>query len=220
MNRPMRTTPVLALALMLAGCGAESRTADGQPADTAGGSRAVAPETGAATPGPTGSPRPARLSDTLPVTVESANPAEWTAGVTRVERTYVGVGTVVATRIARHDDFERLVLELAAGDTVPGYHVEYVDRPVRQCGSGNPVELAGDAWLSVRLEPARAHTEEGQSTIGERRLRPAQPVVLEAVLTCDFEAQVEWVLGVSSPNRYRVLELTDPARLIIDIRGD
>lgn len=216
----MRTRPVLALALVLAGCGADDPTPDGQPADATGASRVDATETDAATPAPAGSRRPARVSDTPAATAEPAHGAEWTARVTGVERTYVGVGTLVATRIGRHDGFERLVLELAAGDTVPGYHVEYVDRPVRQCGSGNPVELAGDAWLSVRLEPARAHTDEGQSTIRERRLRPAQPVVLEAVLTCDFEAQVEWVLGVSSPNRYRVLELTDPTRLIIDIRGD
>ena len=28
-----------------------------------------------------------------------------------------------------------------------------------------------------------------------------------------IRGEVEWVLGVSSPNRYRVMELTNPARL-------
>jgi len=31
---------------------------------------------------------------------------------------------------------------------------------------------------------------------------------------------VTWVLAVQSPNRYRVLELEDPARLVIDVRHE
>lgn len=143
---------------------------------------------------------------------------DWTAGITRVERPHVGMTTLAAVRIARNDGYERFVMELG-GDTVPGYHVEYVDRPVRQCGSGDPIPLEGDGWLMIRLEPARAHTEAGAPTVRERRRRPGQPVILEAVLTCDFEGQVEWVLGVSSPNPYRVLELGSPARLVIDVRS-
>lgn len=208
------------LVLFLAGCGGGDPTPaprSGVPLDSP-----VAAVSGddSARPAPAAVARSARVSEAGEVRREPADTGTWTAGVTRVERTYVGVGTVVATRIARNEGYERLVLELAPGDTLPGYHIEYVDRPVRQCGSGNVVRLAGDAWLSVRLEPARAHTEEGQPTVRQRRLAPRQPVILEAVLTCDFEAQVEWVLGVSSPNRYRVLELSDPARLVVDIRSD
>jgi hypothetical protein len=29
---------------------------------------------------------------------------------------------------------------------------------------------------------------------------------------------VEWVMGVSSPNKYRVLELKSPTRLVIDVK--
>ncbi|MBA4159064.1 MAG: hypothetical protein H0X65_16535, partial [Gemmatimonadetes bacterium] len=44
------------------------------------------------------------------------------------------------------------------------------------------------------------------------------PVLKQLTLICDFEAQVEWVLGVSSPNRFRVIELHEPARLVVDVR--
>jgi hypothetical protein len=82
------------------------------------------------------------------------------------------------------------------------------------------VKIAGDAWLRVRLEPANAHTEAGQSTIETPQVirRLGLPVIKELVSVCDFEAQVEWVLGVSRPNHYRVLELRSPARLVVDVK--
>jgi hypothetical protein len=100
---------------------------------------------------------------------------------------------------------------------MPSYHIEYIDSPVRQCGSGEAVEIAGDAWLAIRVEPANAHTEAGQPTIEERVQRPELEVLRELRMTCDFEAQVVWVLGVSTPNQYRVMELIDPTRLVVDV---
>jgi hypothetical protein len=40
----------------------------------------------------------------------------------------------------------------------------------------------------------------------------------ELELTCDFEAVVTWVLGLESPNRYQVRELSNPPRLVVDVR--
>jgi hypothetical protein len=80
------------------------------------------------------------------------------------------------------------------------------------------VPLAGDGWLMVRFTPAAAHTEAGEPTLPSRELKPGLPIILEARSTCDFEADVEWVFGVSSPNKYRVLELKSPTRLVVDIR--
>jgi hypothetical protein len=80
------------------------------------------------------------------------------------------------------------------------------------------VRLAGDAWLSIRLEPARAHDDAGEVTVAERALRPQLPNVLELRLICDYEAHLEWVVGVRSPQPYRVLRLREPNRLVIDIR--
>jgi hypothetical protein len=125
--------------------------------------------------------------------------------------------TLQAVRVARNDGFDRVVFEYA-GDVLPGYRVEYVDRPVRACGSGDEVPLAGQGWLSVSMQPAQAHTEAGQPTIPERELRPELPVVLELERTCDFEGEVTWVLGNQSPKRFRVLELKGPARLVVDVQ--
>jgi len=140
-----------------------------------------------------------------------------TAGITEKKKALSGAALLTAVRAGQHEKFDRIVFEFT-GDALPGYHVEYIDRPVRQCGSGEATEIAGDGWLAVRMTPAAAHTDAGKATIPFRERKLALGVALELERTCDFEAEVTWVLGVSSPNKYRVLELTKPARLVVDVK--
>lgn len=147
---------------------------------------------------------------------EPAHAPEWTAGIIDRPQPDAPAATLVAVRTAAHDGFDRIVFEFA--EQVPGYHTEYIDRPVRKCGSGNVTQVAGDGWLEVRMYPANAHTEEGQPTVAERERMPNLPVLSELELTCDFEAVVTWVFGVESPNRYQVRELSSPPRLVVDVR--
>jgi len=128
----------------------------------------------------------------------------------------MGVATQTGIRVARQEGYDRVVFEFASNG-LPGYHVAYTDEPVTQCGSGAPVTVAGDGRLLVRMTPARAHDDAGNATITERALAPGLPVVTELALICDFEAHLDWVIGVAAPNHYRVLELRDPTRLVVDI---
>ena len=73
-------------------------------------------------------------------------------------------------------------------------------------------------YLEIRLTGARAHTEAGEATIEHERQRRDLPNVLETVPTCDFEGVVTWVLGVASPEPYRVVRLEGPPRLAVDVR--
>lgn len=173
--------------------------------------RELPPENGA---GIVGADSPSATANNVSE-VRDSDTAGWTASA--VSRPGDSVATLQAVRAARHDGFERIVFEFGAGP-LPGYRVEYVDRPIRQCGSGETVALPGDAWLSVRLEPARAHTEAGQPTVRERQQVLNYEIIKQLNIICDFEAIVEWVVAVGSPNRYRVLELKAPTRLVIDIR--
>jgi hypothetical protein len=149
----------------------------------------------------------------------SAAPAgtEWTAGRREVVRDRAGVATLRAVRLGVNEGFDRMVIEFADGRQ-PGYLVEYVDRPVRQCGSGDPVQIAGDGWLRIRMRPARGHDDQGRATISDRHRTPRMPLIREMRFTCDFEADTEIVIGVGSPNRFRVFEQTDPARLVVDVQ--
>jgi hypothetical protein len=100
---------------------------------------------------------------------------------------------------------------------VPGYHLEYVDAPVRDCGAGDVRAIEGDGWLELRLTPANAHTDDGQPTVKTRELLPRLPIVREVERTCDFEAVVTWVIGTARPNPYRAFELREPYRLVVDV---
>jgi hypothetical protein len=119
--------------------------------------------------------------------------------------------------VGRNAGFDRLVLDF--GDSpVPPYHIEYVDSPVRACGSGEPVPVAGQGWLQVRLRASRAHDEAGNATVRDRQIVATTPVLREVEIICDFEGEVEVVLGVQTPNPYRVLVVPAPNRLIVDVR--
>lgn len=142
---------------------------------------------------------------------------EGTAGIVEKKYEIQSVAVLSKVRTARHDGFDRAVFEFETAE-MPGYHVEYIDKPVRQCGSGNPVNLQGDGWLEIRFQPAQAHTEEGKPTIENREQSPNLKIIKQLKLTCDFEADVTWVLGVASPNKYRVLEIKNPTRLAVDIK--
>lgn len=181
----------------------------------------VLTDTPAATPGATpaaGAPAdPVRPGTPAAPGVDPSTQQPWTAGVRDQVRTVPRPVTLRDVRVGVNQGFDRVVLEFL-GSGVPGYRVEYVDRPVHQCGSGDPVPLAGDAWLAITLRGTQAHTEQGQATVSQRERRLDMAIVKELEFICDFEGVVEIVLGVSRPNRYRITELQNPTRLIVDIQ--
>jgi hypothetical protein len=140
-----------------------------------------------------------------------------TAGITNKKNQVKGVAVLRDVRAGQHANYDRVVFEFETAE-MPSYHIEYVDKPVRACGSGHVVPLKGDGWLAIRFTPAAAHTEEGKATVKNRSQALNFKIIKEMKSTCDFEAEVEWVLGVASPNKYRALELKNPTRLAVDIK--
>ncbi len=195
--------------IVAAACGGRAdRGAPVDPADT------VAPAPRRTDTARTDTAAAGAATDTNRAGQSAAPPFSGTAGVS--ERSGSGMPVLLeAVETGRHEGYDRVVFRFA--ERVPGYHIEYVDRPVRACGSGEPVPLAGDAWLEVRLAPAQAHDDAGRPTIQARRQSPGLPNLEALVLTCDFEADVSWVLGLARPSRYRVLTLRSPARLVVDV---
>jgi hypothetical protein len=127
---------------------------------------------------------------------------------------------LTAVRTGRHEDYERVVFELSEqGAGVPAYHVEYIDKPLIECGSGEQVLPVGDAWLEMRMEPLDAHTQEGQPTVPHRPVRTSGlENILALYLTCDFEAVTTLVIAVRSPNPFRAFHLESPRRIVVDVQ--
>ena len=154
------------------------------------------------------------------LTVSQDEPENWTTGALEQESTVrEGVALLTALRTGRHEEYERVVLELTGpGLGIPSYHVSYIDKPLIECGSGEQVFPVGDAWLEIRMEPLDAHTQEGQPTVPHRPVRTSGLENIAALyLTCDFEAVTTIVLAVRSPNRFRVFDLDSPRRIVVDI---
>lgn len=169
-------------------------------------------------------------ADEGPTPTDPTDTASWSIGITSAPSTATAGPLPVLTglRAGTHPDYERVTLELAGGpdggsaadvsDGRPGYELEYVDRPLRACGSGDEIFPVGDAWLEIRLEPAAAHTEAGQPTLGPREVHVDGPLLQRIYRTCDFEGIVVHVLALASPNEYRVFTLEDPLRIVVDVR--
>jgi hypothetical protein len=140
----------------------------------------------------------------------------WTAGMVAAGHAVSSVAALAAVRTAKHTEFERIVFEFN-GD-LPNYKVQYHDTPIAACSNGETVSTAGDLWLEIRFEPAAAHDQYGQVTAGPPSIAPALSNIRGLDLSCDFESILTWVAGVSSPSRFRVLELKTPTRLVVDVR--
>jgi hypothetical protein len=151
-----------------------------------------------------------------------ADSTDWTVGSLEAPATITAgefpLPMLSALRTGVQSEHERFVIELETPGGLPGYHVEYVDRPLYDCGSGEPTYPVGDAWLQIRLEPANAHTEEGQPSAGPRQIAVDQPLIQRIYRTCDFEAVVVLVLAVSEPNPFRVMTLAEPPRIVVDVQ--
>jgi hypothetical protein len=131
-----------------------------------------------------------------------------------------GTAQLMAVRVGEQPGFTRFVLEFE-GEVRPGYDVSWVDGPITEDGSGNPVALEGEAFLQVLVQPATGFdldagvpTYEGPTRIAG----PAGGAVTEAVRTGDFEALLTWVLGAEERVPFTVSALPSPSRLVIDLQ--
>ena len=126
---------------------------------------------------------------------------------------------LVSIEHASHDDFERIVFEFR--EAVPGVRVALAERPITEDGSGAEVAVEGDEVVLVRFEPASGFDLEASEKTynGPSRIGVGREPVNELVRTGDFEAVLQWVVGVSRDARYRLTVLDGPPRAVIDIRS-
>lgn len=140
------------------------------------------------------------------------------SGTAQVE----GTALISEVAVARHEGYDRVVFTFENGR--PGYQVGYVDGPLTEDGSGEPVAVEGSAYLQVRMEPASIADLSGEeyrpTYTGPSRIDADTPEVTEVVRTGDFEAVAHWVIGVTDPGvAFRVLTLSDPPRLVVDVQN-
>jgi hypothetical protein len=190
---------ILATTLAVSGCGGDNGTPAANP--------------------------PATTTAPMGTTTDGIDPLEG-AGTTPVQGESVGFEIALLERVAigRHEGFDRVVFQFK--NHLPGFRVEYVERPLKEDGSGNVIKVEGGAVVLVRMEPASGFdlsVDEGEMVYtGPRRLEgPAAgtSIVREVVRTGDFEAVLSWAVGVEDKVDFRVRTALGPARLIVDFRN-
>jgi hypothetical protein len=201
--RPIGRRLLLACALLaVAGCGGSSSTQSEPPA--AGTTTVTAPTT----------------------TAEQTDPLAG-AGTNIVVGPNTAKATSLLERVAigHHDGYDRVVFEFR-DEGLPGYRIEYVQPPLKEDGSGDPVDVAGKAFVVVRMEPASGfdlNTGEGELVYkGPKRIAGSSAgatVVQEVVRTGDFEAVLSWAVGLQGKVPFRVTTAASPSRLIVDFKN-
>jgi hypothetical protein len=153
-----------------------------------------------------------------PAAVDTAPAApEWGTSPRQAGREAARTHTLRGVRAGLNPGFERLVLDFGA-DPVPPYRIEYTDEPARACGTGDPVPVPGEARLRVLLRTTRAHDDQGHPTVVRHDFDPPTQAIRAVRMVCDFEGQVEIVLGVQERTPFRVLVVPSPNRLTVDVR--
>jgi len=123
-------------------------------------------------------------------------------------------GTVTGIRIAHHDGYDRLVIDFSSGTTaVPQYDLTRQNSStfVRDA-SGQPVTLEGSAGIRAVLR----NSDIASGVPSD--LKPRLPQIREVANIGNFERVVSYGVGLKTAACFRVLELSGPTRLVIDVQ--
>ena len=192
--------------LVLAGCSGSSPSV--APSSTPLTSPSVEPSTAASVPASVeASAAASEPTESLPAF--ACVPSVTVASTTdRAQITDVRVGT--------HAGYDRVVFEFASG--LPDALIEGVLPPLYADPSGLEMDVAGSHFLRVTMHGATKVSPEGGVTYsGSTNFAPGFDRLVQLIEGGDFEAVSTWYLGLNGAGCYRVLTLTSPSRLVIDI---
>ncbi|WP_167202545.1 hypothetical protein [Actinomyces respiraculi] len=212
-RRTLLATGAVAGMATLAACGS-TRPDASQPTSTP--TAQPVPPTTPATASGTGEPSQAPASD------DPAEPTgiDWVSGDSSAEPGEGSALVVSGVRVGAHPEegYDRVVVELT-GPGVPGWNAMWVEQAHTQ-GKGEPIELAGSHTLVIYGTGATmalaADVPEALDR-GARQTVPGGTGLIEADLQLTFEDQYQLTLGTET-EEYRVFTLTEPTRLVVDVR--
>jgi len=123
---------------------------------------------------------------------------------------------ITDVRVAEHEGYDRIVFEFSGG--IPETLIEAVLPPFFEDASGLPLTVNGTAFLRVTMHGASKVDPDGVVTYsGPTEFEPGLPQLVHLVEGGDFEAVSTWYLGMDGGGCLRVLTLSAPSRLVIDI---
>lgn len=206
----LRTTGPLALviSLFLVGCASTSPS----PSASSVPSASVESSLPASEPA---SAEPSVTATSLPSDEPSDSPVPFacTASVTVPKTT--DRAQITAVRVGTHDGYDRVTFEFAAG--IPLTTIAGVLGPLYADASGLPLDVAGTIFLQVTINGGTKVSDGGLTYAGPTNFEPGFDRLLQLREGGDVEAVSTWYLGLDEGGCYRVITLTGPSRLVIDV---
>lgn len=119
--------------------------------------------------------------------------------------------------VGQHDGFDRASITTDGDDAAPGWQIHYTDDPVAP-GSGEPVEVEGDAVLQVVITGTAPPTEleEGEPWDGETIAVEGEGIV-EVVDVGWYEGRHQLFVGTTDAHGFEVERLSDRYGIHIDV---
>ena len=125
--------------------------------------------------------------------------------------------TLKKVRVGRHDGFDRVVFEFEGGS--PGYSVRYVPVALTD-GGGAPIPTMGTVALQVYLVAESVDLDVAGMPLTftpTAPITPGYPTLRHVRYGGYFEGGTTFGVGLKGRSGFRVLELTGPTRLAIDV---
>jgi hypothetical protein len=124
-------------------------------------------------------------------------------------------GRLIWVHPSRQEGFDRV--EFAFDRALPSWRVAYVSS--LRDGADGRLPLQGRAVLGVSFHPVLAHDPGGDPSFQPQTITPSYDSLRQVRLAGDFEGRVRLGLGLRARTGFRVLESSEPPRIIVDVRA-
>jgi hypothetical protein len=122
---------------------------------------------------------------------------------------------LAAVRAARHPGYDRVVFQFE-GAEVPGYRIEYVREITLGETDDQFLTLQGGALVQATFQGSASEDYRPGTQSVPDTLTPGLAQVKQIGLAEDWEGVVRLGIGLDHRAGFRVLELHDPARVVVD----
>ena len=123
---------------------------------------------------------------------------------------------LAAVRAARHQGYDRVVFQFE-GAKVPAYRIGYVREITLGETDDQFLTLQGDALIQATFQGTASDDHRPGTQTMPDKLTPALPQVRQLGLAEDWEGVVRIGVGLDHRAGFRVLELTGPVRVVVDV---
>lgn len=170
-------------------------------------------------PSPSESASPSIPASNVPTAAPTSPESGFVCGV---PVTLPAVGAAPAhtadVRVGTHGGYDRIVFEYVE-DGTPAFEMRTAEPPYVEDASGLPMTVHGSPVMQITLSGATRLADDGSLTYtGPTEFEPGFAQLVHLVERGDFEAVNSWYVGFNGGDCIRVVVLTDPSRVVIDLQ--